>query len=77
MYNKLLDESDRNRDDMGDVTDSVSLATALATAWADMPGRTGAAATHNAGFRCCIYSPARTFKPDTSIYGAGVASGGA
>ena len=41
MYNKLLDESDRFRDDMGEITDNVSLATALETAWDELPGKTG------------------------------------
>lgn len=42
MYNKLLDLSDRFRDEMGDITDNVSLATALETAWEDLPSKTGA-----------------------------------
>lgn len=42
MYNKLLDESDRFREDMGDITDNVSLATALETAWNELPAKTGA-----------------------------------
>lgn len=41
MYNKLLDLSDRFRDEMGDITDNVSLATALETAWEDLPSKTG------------------------------------
>lgn len=41
MYNRLLDESDRFRDEMGDITDNVSLATALETAWEELPGKAG------------------------------------
>lgn len=41
MYNKLLDESDRFREDMGDITDNVSLETALETAWDDLESKTG------------------------------------
>lgn len=41
MYNKLLDLSDRFRDEMGDISDNVSLSTALETAWQDLPSRTG------------------------------------
>lgn len=41
MYNKLLDLSDKFRDEMGDIADNVSLATALETAWEDLPSRTG------------------------------------
>jgi hypothetical protein len=33
-HNALLDASGRMRDDMGEVTDNVSLATALETLWA-------------------------------------------
>ena len=42
MYNKLLDESDRFREDMGDITDNVSLETALETAWDELESKTGA-----------------------------------
>lgn len=42
MYNKLLDESDRFREDMGDITDNVSLETALETAWDKLEAKTGA-----------------------------------
>ena len=38
MYNKLLDESDRFREDMGDITDNVS----LETAWDELESKTGA-----------------------------------
>ena len=41
LYNKLLDEADRHRLDMGDVTDSVSLMTALECVWDDTSGKTG------------------------------------
>jgi hypothetical protein len=41
MYNMLLDLSDRFRDEMGDISDNVSLSTALETAWQDLPSRTG------------------------------------
>jgi hypothetical protein len=42
MYNELLDESDRFREDMGDITDNVSLETALETAWDELESKTGA-----------------------------------
>lgn len=41
MYNKLLDLSDKFRDEMGEISDNVSLSTALETAWHDLPSRTG------------------------------------
>ena len=42
MYNHLLDEADRFRGDMGDVSEYVSLGTALMTAWDELPSKTGA-----------------------------------
>lgn len=41
MYNKLLDESDKFRDEMGEITDNVSLQTALEAAWDELPSKTG------------------------------------
>ena len=45
LYNKLLDDADRFRLDMGDVTDNVSLQTALDCLWDDVDGKAGTQAT--------------------------------
>jgi hypothetical protein len=42
MCNKLLDESDRFREDMGDITENVSQETVLETAWDELESKTGA-----------------------------------
>ena len=59
MYNKLLDLSDRFRDEMGDITDNVSLATALETAWEDLPSKTGTPLHCSPGVHhsACQFSP--------------------
>ena len=38
LYNGLLDRADQLREEMGDITDNVSLRTALETIWNDMAG---------------------------------------
>lgn len=51
LYNRLLDEADRHRLDMGDITDNVSLKSALECSWDDQEGKTG---THRA-WGCLIH----------------------
>ena len=41
LYNELLDEADRHRLDMGDITENVSLKSALECSWGEQAGRTG------------------------------------
>ncbi len=38
LYNGLLDRADQLREEMGEITDNVSLRTALETIWNDMAG---------------------------------------
>ena len=38
LYNGLLDRADQLREEMGDITDNVSLRTALESIWNDMAG---------------------------------------
>ena len=51
LYNRMLDEADRHRLDMGDVTNSISLRTALECVWDGFDGKTGAR-PGGAGARC-------------------------
>lgn len=63
MYNKLLDLSDKFRDEMGEISDNVSLSTALETAWHDLPSRTGAPAAP----LTCMDANIRPFLPESQF----------